>query len=50
MTPEQVEETIDAAIVGAWERMAVPGVWQAILAVADELRLGRTPGAKPCES
>jgi hypothetical protein len=46
MTPEQTKVMIGRAIAGAKERIADDAVWAAILALADELKPGRTEGPR----
>ncbi|MGE5261275.1 MAG: hypothetical protein ACM3MH_10425, partial [Actinomycetota bacterium] len=46
MTTDQVAETIDRAIAFAQEPVDIPAVWNAILAVAKELKRGRTSGRR----
>jgi hypothetical protein len=41
---EQIEEAIAKALALAEAHIAKPAVWRAILAVADQIRAGRTPG------
>ena len=44
MTDEQIEAATDDNVAFAEHHMGRPGVWGAILALADSLKPGRTPG------
>jgi hypothetical protein len=44
MTPDQMDDVINKSSRLAAQYVGTPGVWEAILAVADRLKPGHTPG------